>query len=130
MEVRVSSNRGRAGKQRVVSRCFAPAKAPDNFDSPGLPAWLSESTVRPEIIVKSDVRTNEPGPLTPAAPNGGEWKPRELPWRSVVGSWPLALRQRWGDLANELMEAGMPWPEDEAEAFRRVCDEATPEELP
>jgi hypothetical protein len=61
-----------------------------------------------------------------------EWPtyPRPLPWRSVTGSWPLPLRQRWGDLANELDLAGVPWPDHEAEAFRRVCEEARPEELP
>jgi hypothetical protein len=54
----------------------------------------------------------------------------ELTWRPIVGAWPIALRQRWGDLANELMLAGMPWPTDEAEAFRLVCEQARPEELP
>ncbi len=53
-----------------------------------------------------------------------------LPWRSIVGAWPVALREKWGRLANDLAEAGMEWPSDEAEAFRRVVEESRPDELP
>jgi len=44
-------------------------------------------------------------------------------WRRVVARWPIPRRERWGRPANDLAEAGLAWPEDEAEAFRIVSAE-------
>jgi hypothetical protein len=38
-------------------------------------------------------------------------------WRSILPTWPIAWRRRWGLRANELAQHGVPWPEDEARAF-------------
>jgi hypothetical protein len=59
----------------------------------------------------------------PAYSVGQEPPPDPATWRSVVGAWPIEWRQRWGDLANELMLGGAPWPYDEFGAFRRVSVE-------
>jgi hypothetical protein len=40
-----------------------------------------------------------------------------LPWRSVVARWPIDRRQRWGDRANKLQDAGLDWREAERAAF-------------
>jgi hypothetical protein len=40
-----------------------------------------------------------------------------LPWRSVVARWPIDRRQRWGDRANQLQDAGLDWREAERIAF-------------
>ncbi len=50
----------------------------------------------------------------------GESKPRRLPWRATVGSWPIELRQRWGDRANALQDGGLEWHEAERVAFEEV----------
>ena len=31
-----------------------------------------------------------------------------LPWRAVVADWPVADRERWGRMANEFAQAGLP----------------------
>jgi hypothetical protein len=42
---------------------------------------------------------------------------------AVVADWPIAWRERWGRLANELTEAGAPFPTDEHRAFTMVAEE-------
>jgi hypothetical protein len=37
-----------------------------------------------------------------------------------LAGWPLEWRQRWGLLANELADRGVPWPDHERLAFERV----------
>ncbi len=64
--------------------------------------------VQPSVNAETDSR--------PPTPDPSEWRP-------VVASWSLRWRQRWGDLANELMDSGCPWPFDEAGAYRRVRHE-------
>jgi hypothetical protein len=48
------------------------------------------------------------------------WRPRSLPWRSVVVRWPVHLRQRWGDRANALQDEDYAWHEAERIAFEEV----------
>ncbi len=49
--------------------------------------------------------------------------PESFPWREVLPDWPDARRERWGLRANALAEAGVPWPEDERQAFAEVSAE-------
>ncbi len=49
---------------------------------------------------------------------GFQWsRPEEL------ASWPVERRQQWGELANELEAAGIPWPEHERQAYERIKTE-------
>ncbi len=43
-------------------------------------------------------------------------------WRrpDELADWPIDLRQRWGDRANELEAEGVPWPEHEIRAFTEI----------
>jgi hypothetical protein len=47
-------------------------------------------------------------------------------WRAIVARWPLDRRQRWGDRANELQDAGFGWKEAESVAFEEITDDARP----
>jgi hypothetical protein len=47
------------------------------------------------------------------------WPPRPTDLRT----WPVERRQRWGELANMLEDAGIPWPEHERQAFERTKSE-------
>ena len=41
------------------------------------------------------------------------------PWRNELPRWSVEWRERWGRRANELAEAGVPWPEDGAKPSPR-----------
>lgn len=43
--------------------------------------------------------------------------------RAVVADWPIPWRERWGRLANELAEQGVPHPTDEQRAFAIAVEE-------
>jgi hypothetical protein len=43
--------------------------------------------------------------------------PDPLPWRRRLARWPDPWRQRWGERANRLEDAGMDWREAESQAF-------------
>jgi hypothetical protein len=53
------------------------------------------------------------------------WPPRP----EELAKWSLAWRERWGRLANELEDSGVPWPECERQAFDRM-KEAGAQESP
>ena len=46
------------------------------------------------------------------------------PWErpAELAEWPIERRQRWGELANQLEDQGIPWPEHERRAFREVTE--------
>jgi hypothetical protein len=46
------------------------------------------------------------------------WPPTPLPWRPIVGQWPIELRQRWGDRSNELQDNGHSWHEADGSPSR------------
>jgi hypothetical protein len=48
----------------------------------------------------------------PSAP----WLPRP----AELAEWPVEWRARWGLLANELQDQGVPWPAHEHQAFEQV----------
>jgi hypothetical protein len=54
--------------------------------------------------------------------------PSQLPpWPSrpdELATWPIELRQRWGERANELEDEGLSWRDAERQAFAEV--KATP----
>jgi hypothetical protein len=68
-----------------------------------------------EPLVKPPSGTEAPAPLAP-------WPPRP----AELADWPVEWRERWGRLANELEDQGMPFPQHEIEAFRRVKTEIGP----
>ncbi len=60
------------------------------------------------------------------SPSGIEAPAASTPWPprpDELASWPVAWRERWGHLANDLEARGTPWPQSEAEAFRQVKGE-------
>jgi hypothetical protein len=61
-------------------------------------------------------RETQPPSETEAAAVSMDWPPRP----DELRSWPVGWRERWGMLANDLEARGIPWPQSEAEAFRRV----------
>jgi hypothetical protein len=53
----------------------------------------------------------------------GESKNIKAPWPprpSKLARWPIERRQRWGELANQLEDEGVPFPESERRAFDEV----------
>jgi TubC N-terminal docking domain len=97
---------------RLGVRLFAKEGGSLGYDAPAgsLTPELRAALVENKAAILTLLSSATPAP----------WRPRELPWRSVVGRWPVGRRERWGRLANELAEAGHEWPDDEAEAFRRL----------
>ena len=84
------------------------------------PLWLKRLAVRlamPEDADVPEIPAVADGPVPLAAP--GEpvatpaWPPRpdELAW------WPIPRRQRWGERANALIDAGLDWQAAERQAF-------------
>lgn len=66
------------------------------------------------------------------APAGGEGpadapSPPAIPdrsvWRSVLATWPIPDRQRWGEMANAYEAQGDAWNEAEWKAFN-ACNDA------
>jgi len=53
------------------------------------------------------------------------WPPRP----HELASWPIPWRERWGVLSNALEDEGVPFPQSEVEAFRRVEAEINEAEL-
>jgi hypothetical protein len=75
------------------------------------------------FIADTGLFGNEESEAMPAEGLAGRSEARPLPWRPIVATWPVEWRERWGRLANDLMDAGRPWPADEAEAYAIVGDE-------
>jgi hypothetical protein len=55
------------------------------------------------------------------APPVAPWPPRP----AELATWPIAWRQRWGELANQNQDRGVPWPDHERQAFEQVEGEMT-----
>jgi hypothetical protein len=43
-----------------------------------------------------------------------------LPRPPELAEWPVERRQQWGELANELEDANIPWPEHERQAYEQI----------
>jgi hypothetical protein len=94
--------------------------APPGVMSPELRAALASH--KPALMarlsgVESDI--GEPPPAVLNDPVAPSWPPRP----AELAGWPVAWRQRWGRLANELQDRGIPWPDHERIAFDRIKDE-------
>jgi hypothetical protein len=59
-----------------------------------------------EITVSVDDMDRAPSP----------WPPRP----EYLANWPIPYRERWGRIANELQDRGIPWPDHERLAFVQV----------
>jgi hypothetical protein len=68
----------------------------------------------PATEPEADAQEGEPARPAPPDP---------VTWRRVLPGWSIEWRQRWGDRANELAEAGVHWPHDEAQAFAEISAE-------
>ena len=76
--------------------------------------------------VKAALATHKPDLLRLLGDRLGEQAPPPWPPRPPeLAGWPVEWRARWGRLANELEDAGTPFPESERQAFRRVKAEMT-----
>lgn len=64
-------------------------------------------------IVEPDPAGLPEGAADPGPP---PWPPRP----AELADWPVEWRQRWGRLANEMQDQGIPWPEHERAAFERI----------
>jgi hypothetical protein len=84
----------------------------DASEAPG-PPEPDPSKVSPSGVVEPSA-PSLPGTKAPAVLM--PWPPRP----AELANWPLAWRERWGRLANDLEAQGTPFPQSEAEAFRQV----------
>jgi hypothetical protein len=90
----------------------APAAAP--VKDPLRPSALS--------ALSPPAEPDDPWPCDPSAlPRSafGDWPPRA----AEIAGWPAYWRERWGQLANDLADAGAPWPTAERVAFITVVAE-------
>ncbi len=82
------------------------AAGPEASSVIDLPLWYA-ALVAPAVRVEPASPQSHPG----------------LFWRAIVARWPLDRRQRWGDRANELQDAGFDWREAERVAFEEITDD-------
>jgi hypothetical protein len=68
--------------------------------------------------VKAALATHKPALLRLLS--GVESPAPPPPRPAELAAWPLPWRQRWGELANALQDAGTPFPESEQQAFRQI----------
>lgn len=60
---------------------------------------------------------SEPGSF-PVLTHRLRWKRRAV--LAELATWTSDWRNRWGRRANALLDAGVPWPEDEIRAFDEI----------
>jgi hypothetical protein len=63
-----------------------------------------------------DLGVEVPVRIDSSAPQPAPWPPRP----AELAEWPVEWRAKWGRLANELQDQGIPWPEHERQAFYRA----------
>jgi hypothetical protein len=111
--------------RRLGVRLFAREGGRLGYDAP---AGAMSSKLRAALVAnRSEILARLGTPPAVLELPTGRWRPRPLPWRSKVGSWPLDLRQRWGDRANALQDQGHPWHEAERIAFEEVSANPRPD---
>jgi hypothetical protein len=97
---------------------------PEALTKPTEPGFAGFVSGLDHALPESDAMvTGEPGsgnayPEAPAEP--AKPIPDRSVWRSVVATWDIPQRQRWGDLAEEHQVAGKGWQEAEWLAFIAV----------
>ena len=104
--------------ERLGVRLFAKEGGRLGYDAPAgaMTQELKDALVANKAAIM-DRLLSHPLPVPPAGP-------RPLPWRSIVGKWPIEARQRWGDRANVLQDSGLEWYEAERIAFEEVPERA------
>ena len=81
---------------------------------------------KPEVLALIDAEQATRSRTTPVAESVGEFNGNQsarhgaLAYRGELARWPIPWRQRWGELANELEDQDLRFPESEREAFRRI----------
>lgn len=96
------------------------------------PAALPSATCQPPAdCTKLHGRETKPDPLPVGAALGVDGlvevlenlrpEPRRCAWRTVVGTWPPALRHEWAELSVQFEAAGTPWPGSERLAAVEVA---------
>jgi len=90
----------------IEGGCVLSALSPDPRTKPPSPRLPAPVSAPPE----SEHALAEP--VAPVAP----WPPRP----AELAEWPIPWRERWGRLANQLQDQGVPWPDHERQAFDRV----------
>jgi hypothetical protein len=71
-------------------------------------------------------RPTTASPVSPVSRSGDEPSKLVPPWPprpAQLVTWPVPLRQRWGELANALENQGVPFPDSERRAFAQVRSE-------
>jgi hypothetical protein len=48
------------------------------------------------------------------------WARRPPEMVEEIGDWPIAWRQRWGELSNQFEDEGVPFPDSERHAYHQV----------
>jgi hypothetical protein len=82
--------------------------------------------LKPEVLALLDAEQATRSCTTPVAESVGELNGNQsarrdaLAYRGELAWWPIPWRKRWGELANELEDQGLEFPESEHEAFRRI----------
>jgi hypothetical protein len=64
-----------------------------------------------------------PPPPPPSRPMWSGGSPPSRPWNRILRTWSILWREHWGRRANELFESGVPFPDDERQAFAEVSAE-------
>jgi hypothetical protein len=67
-----------------------------------------------DLIADRGPKPTDPAPKPP-------WPPRP----AELARWPVEWRERWGRLANQLEDQGVPWPDHERRAFDQIKAEMT-----
>jgi hypothetical protein len=76
---------------------------------------------KPNILAALETERAAIEPSAAAIPEGDARSPRPWPPRPTeLAGWPIPWRERWGRLANDLQDQGIPWPDHEREAFDQV----------
>jgi hypothetical protein len=81
---------------------------------------------KPEVLALLALEESTKPYLTPAAEALGNSDGNKslrlnlLAHRDELAQWPIPWRQRWGELANELEDQGLLFPENERQAFCRT----------
>jgi hypothetical protein len=75
-----------------------------------LPLWYSKLVEPPTW--QEPAEPEEPGAFS------------RLFWRGTIARWPIDRRQKWGDRANELQDAGFGWKEAERVAFEELMEDS------
>lgn len=80
------------------------------------------------LTPQAPAKPAEPPPAFPEPPD--DWAPAvpdRSVWRSVLATWSIPERQRWGELANRYEAEGQAWDAAEWRAFRELTGVAADE---